>query len=448
MRLARGCVAVLVAAWIASAGLGGAAWSQAPSDPSAPFEGASGPSVDMRLVDPGVAPVLERDRRLAPQGRAALLIFGGALGLALLFAWAMDRRGHLGLRRLALILALLAFLGASAEAVLPVAQDGWALHVRMPDGVYPTNPRGYFEPCSTEAHQGAPAFCVDRVDDVWAACEDAEARAPDPETWTVMALGGAFTDGTGVFTGDAWPSALGRDLEALEGRRTQARVVNCGKAGSRASAIAARYLAQHERHTPDVVVVSVTLDSADVPADAALPGDALLTNVSFQIPTREAYSRLITEDDLWTTLVQGSALARLMVERVTTRQVAVDTLDRYRAIWATSEEPWIEGFSANIEAVKDAVEAQGGHVLVVLWPLLVALDDYPFWEVHGRIARILGERGVEVLDLLPTFADRAPAELRVHVVDWRPNEVAHALAAKAIGAELERRRWSDRPSTP
>jgi hypothetical protein len=74
----------------------------------------------------------------------------------------------------------------------------------------------------------------------------------------------------------------------------------------------------------------------------------------------------------------------------------------------------------------------------MIFPDLVGLEtSYPYAEVHRTIAAFLGQLGIPFHDLAPDFAGQRSAELWVHPTDHHPNEVAHALAARAIAEALE-----------
>ena len=94
-----------------------------------------------------------------------------------------------------------------------------------------------------------------------------------------------------------------------------------------------------------------------------------------------------------------------------------------------------------IAAMDELVTADGGHFLVVVWPLLESLEHYPFTEIHQRLATSLEAKGIAHIDLLSTLSAHETSELHVHPTDHHPNEVAHSLAAQAISEELARRNW-------
>ncbi len=59
-------------------------------------------------------------------------------------------------------------------------------------------------------------------------------------------------------------------------------------------------------------------------------------------------------------------------------------------------------------------------------------DRYQPAVVHGLLRRFFEVNDIDVVDLLPTVAQRDPADLVVNRHDCHPNETAHELYAEAI----------------
>ena len=304
--------------------------------------------------------------------------------------------------------------------MLRATVDEWALHVKVRDGCYHDDPRGYFTETTYQDDPKTRAWCAGPLTDVWAAC-DAETAVAQASLLRVMALGDSFTDGVGVFARDTWPA----QLDTLLGENTA--VVNCGKAASFTAQTAKRYLSHRDRHASRVVIYAFVLN--DVPLRDAAPLDG--TDIAFQLPNREAY-----KDTVWGPVARESALGRLIIERLVSRQVHHETLGLYEATYGPGNEAAVDEAMDLIGAMNELTTRDGAHLLVAIWPLLEELDDYPFGAIHGQIADELTERGVAVLDMLPTFAGRDESELHVHPTDHHPNEIAHRLAAEAIAKAL------------
>ncbi|HNQ24979.1 MAG TPA: SGNH/GDSL hydrolase family protein [Phycisphaerae bacterium] len=76
---------------------------------------------------------------------------------------------------------------------------------------------------------------------------------------------------------------------------------------------------------------------------------------------------------------------------------------------------------------------EGVRLRVVLLPFLkTGGQRFSAEAIHGQVARVFTDAGVEVLDLLPTIAPLNANDLIVNSADYHPNEQAHALFADAI----------------
>ena len=92
-----------------------------------------------------------------------------------------------------------------------------------------------------------------------------------------------------------------------------------------------------------------------------------------------------------------------------------------------------------LDSLRIAVNAAGGHLLVVTFPFLHALGPkYEYRFIHDELKEYWRERNVPELDLLGIYQDFPPGKLVVNRFDAHPNEFAHGLAAEAIGKFLEK----------
>lgn len=388
------------------------------------------------VLNPGRDAELERSRRGAPMGPWGLAPWG----VMTLLAGFMTRRavaeGKAAQgKRLLAVTSLMVSFGAM-EVVLRLTVDQWATHVKVRDGCYHDNPRGYFKEARYLDDPETVAWCAGPLTDVWRSCDEG-AVDPDRDVHRIMALGDSFTDGVGVFAKDTWPAQLDTTL----GDRVE--VVNCGKAASFTSHTAKRYLSHRDRHRPKTVIYAFVLN--DVPLNHAPPADG--TDIAFQFPNRQRYAEAVMDAPFWGPLARQSALVRLVRERLANRTIHQRTMRFYEDTYAPENQEAFRTAMDLIAAMNELVTDGGGHFLVVLWPLLESLDHYPFAAIHERLQTALESRGIAHLDLLPSFADRDAAALHVHPTDHHPNEVAHTHAAQVIAAELERRRWLP-PSAP
>ena len=95
--------------------------------------------------------------------------------------------------------------------------------------------------------------------------------------------------------------------------------------------------------------------------------------------------------------------------------------------------PLWEKQKQRLKALRDLVQANGGHLSVVTFPFLHALGPhYEFQFMHDELDQLWRELQVPHLDLLPIYKDLPAKTLVVGKFDAHPNEYANALAATAI----------------
>ena len=58
--------------------------------------------------------------------------------------------------------------------------------------------------------------------------------------------------------------------------------------------------------------------------------------------------------------------------------------------------------------------------------------DYPFQVVHDTVREFCEAQDIAVLDLRTVYSEFSGPELWVHETDQHPNELAHAMAARAV----------------
>jgi GDSL-like lipase/acylhydrolase family protein len=303
---------------------------------------------------------------------------------------------------------------------------------------YPTNPRGYFDidlrdSATRERYRWMAPVRLDAVAQraPWAVefryntlrFRDAELGPKPPGVRRVMVLGDSFTEGQGVKEPDTYPRRLEALLNASGTGRWEVR--NCGR---RATDFPELYTAfdQILPFAPDVVLYGMVLNDADRSPEF----QARQTYVNDWILDRER-------------IVEGPSapaapgpfdlrLGALIEERLEGYRTSRATLRWYRDMYG---EPNREGWARTqqyLRQMNERTRAAGGRLLVATWPLLVALDRYPFVEVHHTIARACLAAGIPQVDLLPALRGRPTESLWVHPVDMHPNEVAHRLAAEAL----------------
>lgn len=103
---------------------------------------------------------------------------------------------------------------------------------------------------------------------------------------------------------------------------------------------------------------------------------------------------------------------------------------------AYSGPPWPR-FQACLEQLRNLCAEQGVVLRVVVFPFLSRLGpEDPFAPAYARVRAACHELGIPCLDLQPVLVRHAHQRLMVSPFDAHPNELAHRLAADAIGPDL------------
>jgi len=112
------------------------------------------------------------------------------------------------------------------------------------------------------------------------------------------------------------------------------------------------------------------------------------------------------------------------------------TLEMYRNLWR-EDGHGMRDLKQGLDLMTARRRTGALPFLVVVWPWLGALDDYPFHTIHERIDALCRERGLAALQLLDRFKDLdGSVPVRVHESDNHPSAALHRLAADVIVERL------------
>ncbi len=243
---------------------------------------------------------------------------------------------------------------------------------------------------------------------------------PAPGTHRILCLGDSFTFGYGVLPEDSYP----KQLEALLHDRYPGKkfeVINGGFAAGERISNHAAYLA-FKGHTfePRTVILTVCLnDIGDVPM------------------TLLAWARVSVPGASWCRL---SSMLSSVLTNYKGRRLAADPDACFRRSCGNGLEDlhWRTGLKAG----QEICEAMGIHLLVAVYPMMEGLDgSYPWARIHERVLNYCQDRGIHTVDLLPDFRGHHARDLWVHPTDQHPSPAGHAIAARALAAELDRNGW-------
>jgi hypothetical protein len=322
-----------------------------------------------------------------------------------------------------------------------IAPQRWSQIARIERGdkrvgldLYPDDPRGYFpidlrDASTRRAYRERGLTDVDAryertpyaIETVYTEelCRGREIPEGSPR---VIALGDSFTEGQGVREEHTFAARL-------DARLAPARMINCGRRGYDFPGLRERFV-EELALDPDVVVYAMVLN--DPEQSSAF--HARQEYIDDWIVDRR---RMFTEGD-------GSPppwqprLFVLLDDRIEGMRIGAETERWYREMVGPENR---EGWRATLDhlsAMQRDLRARGGELLVVLWPLFVDLEDYPFEATHRTIARAVRARGIEFHDTLGAFRGKDARTLWVHPSDRHPNERAHAIFADEIEPVVRR----------
>jgi hypothetical protein len=243
-------------------------------------------------------------------------------------------------------------------------------------------------------------------------------QAKPPGVRRVVSLGDSFAWGVGVEFDDTYAQRVERTL--CRRRRTPWQVVSLAQPGMNSVAEAAQLAAEGLDYEPDVVVLGYVLnDSEDENAAEARRVEDWLEDKREQKSPR---------------FFDRSALYRVVSTRIWATLENRRRIAGYKSMYAADFPGWIAGQRA-LRTMGGLCRERGIPFVVLIFPLFGnPLDEnYPFAEIHARVARVAAEAGAKVVDLLPRYRGLRWDILVVNGTDdEHPNEIAHRMAANAL----------------
>src|SRR5512139_1639636 len=248
-----------------------------------------------------------------------------------------------------------------------------------------------------------------------------------PGVGRVIVLGDSFTYGDGVRANEALPAQL--ELQLNQKGNARYEVLNFGVPGyNTAQEFAYLQEAGLALH-PDLVIVAFNLSDADF---------SPLRNQS------RSHVMLVHAKEFLKAHVGFYDFARLQFRGM---QEWSFRNDPATAVWpemypirlAARGEPsrgW-DQCRAALQGIAQTCRRAGIPVVMVFWPVLERLSDYPYRSEHTFVTTQAKALGIPVLDLLPVFAGADPRALTVSARNPHPNAAAHRAAAIAVAAFLQ-----------
>ena len=91
--------------------------------------------------------------------------------------------------------------------------------------------------------------------------------------------------------------------------------------------------------------------------------------------------------------------------------------------------------------MKAISEQNGFRFGIVVWPLPLPFDRYPFSEEHAQVRELCSRLNIPALDLLQEFRAAHANGPELDVGDGHPNAAGHRLGALAIDRWLQTLGW-------
>ncbi|MDP7078333.1 MAG: GDSL-type esterase/lipase family protein [Candidatus Undinarchaeales archaeon] len=245
------------------------------------------------------------------------------------------------------------------------------------------------------------------------------------DAYRILVIGDSFTFGEGVALEESFPARLEEGLEenVPPGRINQ--VINAGIPGYTVYQKTGLLMKLAPLIKPNMVILGFVLDDPITNRESILmKGDDLI----YSIPKGEGGEG------------PGSVLYDLIQKRSESRRDTHVVEEWYRSFYLGERNMrWKKWTVRSIDQMARYSKSQNITFMVVIFPLIHQLDDYPFRDVHELIASSCRERGIEVIDLLPVFENSTASTLWVHPLDHHPNARAHQMVADALREGIERR---------
>lgn len=248
-------------------------------------------------------------------------------------------------------------------------------------------------------------------------------REKAPGVFRIVGLGDSFTFGTGVRLEDTYLKRLEQRLTTLNSSQKY-EVINAGVGSYDTCQEVAFFKSKAIQYNPDLVMIGFFLnDATDMPS------------ISLIFEKAETESRQSSRLPLLHQLRKHLWCIDFILYRIERTIKTTRYIEEYRESYLGTEEKlqrW-EKTQACLANIKHITEQQHIQLLLVIFPILVQLDDhYPFQDIHMLIKQVCDNYGIPVLDLFDSYKGYQDSSLWVHPMDQHPNEIGHNIAANAI----------------
>lgn len=114
-------------------------------------------------------------------------------------------------------------------------------------------------------------------------------------------------------------------------------------------------------------------------------------------------------------------------QRTARNRLAHDTIEWYKLVY-TENSGWVRT-KKKIAAMHAFCRERGSTMTLVVFPLFHSLKNYPFVDIHDKLALVAQRHNIDYIDLLSIFAGKEEQDYWVHPKDFHPNHRAHREVA-------------------
>lgn len=249
-------------------------------------------------------------------------------------------------------------------------------------------------------------------------------RERTPGVQRILAVGDSFTFGDGVEEVEkTWPKVLEGSLNAA-GIRSE--VFNLGIPGTNTAFQRKKLDAVGWSLRPDRIVLAFVLNDPEPPG-----ANTTIVPVRLNPP-------LLPLGGLDTTLTRTSRAYAWMRGRRNALWERFGWKESYgdyvRSLYRPGPE-W-DAWTREAKGLADDARAHGVPLVVVMFPMMHALETDPFRAERVAASAVWEGAGATVVDLSPAFVGRASSELCVSPTDAHPNAEGHRLAGEYLARLL------------
>jgi len=277
---------------------------------------------------------------------------------------------------------------------------------------YYSNPRGYHLPLRQE---GKNIIYGLHYMESWEGFrlpdhESGPTKVQDLEMSGILIVGDSFTYGRGVKYEDIYATRLAK---MLKDNGYHAHIKNCGRVDADVNDITKVLSYEMSKNTYPIVVYGFVLN--DFGLSLSIKGSDFID--------------VNNGGNHWSALRDFSKIANLVMFCIERYRLSQETTKAY--LDAFNGENAEIGFQF-IADMNRKIKREGGQLVIMLFPLLYKFDNYPFLEVHRKIASRCAKENIPLIDLLTVYSAYEDKDLWANPTDQHPNETAHKLAAEKL----------------